>query len=393
MRAGVADPVVETLELEADDASAAQQQAVAQGYLVLASQTIFSFQSLFQSRKPFPVTLFCRELITLLRAGLNVVEAISALAHRTQDNQTERTNVYKELAVVLQSGLTLSLALEKSRVTFPRVLVASVRASELTGGLLQTLERYVAYADRVEALRKRLTSAAIYPSLVLGVAALVMLFLVGYVVPRFSLIYEDLGRELSLSTRWMVAWGHLVHQYGWLLLMGFFVLMGAALLLFRHPAWRAHMIRRLLKMRALGSRLEQFQLARMYRTLAMLLEAGVALLPALKLTRSMASEVMVARLEGVILEISEGQPVAAALQRHQLLDSVGWRMLSVGERSGEMGTMFNNVADFYEEDLGTWLDWITRVAEPVLMTVTGLVIGIVVLLMYMPIFELASSLQ
>lgn len=395
LSAGGADSAARIVLLEADDAGAAQQQAAALGYIVLSSAAVSGLQGFLEVRAPRrpPVTLLCRELITLLRAGLNVVEGITALANRARAGSAGRAAVYKELAGALQSGQALSVALTKSRTPFPGILVASVRASELTGTLLPTLERYVTYAERVDTLRKRLVNAAIYPSLVLAVAALVMLFLMGYVVPRFSVIYEDMGSELSRSTRWMVAWGHLVHDHGLLLLAAAIGIVTAMIATLRNESWRAAVLRRLFRTRVLGSRMEQFQLARLYRTLAMLMEAGVALLPALTLTRGMASEVLVPRMDAAIRDIGEGQPVAEVLQRQGLLDAIGWRLLSVGERSGDMGGMFDNVADFYEDDLGTWLDWVTRVAEPLLMTATGLVIGIVVLLMYMPIFELAGSLQ
>ena len=152
-------------------------------------------------------------------------------------------------------------------------------------------------------------------------------------------------------------------------------------------------MQRLWQLPAAGERMRVYQLARFYRTLGMLLRGGMPIGAALKMVSDLLRTQLKLQLHGAAEKINEGRSISYAMQLHQLTTPVSLRMLEVGERTGEMGEMMERIASFYDEEMARWVDWFTRLFEPLLMAAIGLVIGLVVVLMYLPIFELAGSLQ
>ena len=152
-------------------------------------------------------------------------------------------------------------------------------------------------------------------------------------------------------------------------------------------------MQRLWLMPAVGERMRMYQLARFYRTLGMLLRGGTPIGQALSMVSDLLQPELRAHLQGAAKQITEGRSVSYAMETHRLTTPVSLRVLQVGERTGEMGDMMERIAGFYDEDMARWVEWFTRLFEPLLMALIGLVIGAIVVLMYMPIFELAGSLQ
>jgi general secretion pathway protein F len=271
--------------------------------------------------------------------------------------------------------------------------VATIRASETTGGLSEALSRYVAYQTQIDAVRKKIVSASIYPALLMGVGLLVMLFLLGYVVPRFSTIYEGMGTELPWLSKLLLQWGQLLQSNGvavFVALAGGAALLGSAVTRPRARAWVMH---RAWQIPAFGTRMRIYQLARFYRTLGMLLRGGIPVRQALDMVTDLLHPALRAQLRLAAANISEGRSVSYSMEAHRLTTPVAARMLRVGERSGRMGEMMERAASFYDEEMARWVDWFTRLFEPLLMAFIGLVIGLIVVLMYLPIFELAGSVQ
>ena len=201
------------LALDATDEQDAHRQAIAQGYSVLSVQQERSVGGGLLSRGGrFPLVLFSQELLALLEAGLSLVESIEALLEK--ESRPEPKRILRGVVEQLYEGRTLSVALQKFPREFPDLYIATVRASERTGDLAQALQRYVGYQEQMESVRKKIVSAAIYPVILLAVGGLVTLFLLGYVVPRFSRIYEDLGSNLPLMSRLLMQWGQLLAANG-----------------------------------------------------------------------------------------------------------------------------------------------------------------------------------
>ena len=386
------DGRVEALDLEAFDQGAAVQQAEGRGYTVLSVRR----RALAWRRGArFPVALFSQELLVLLQAGLPLVDSIETLAQKEQraGRSTEVGAALERILATLRQGRPFSAALEQSPQAFPPLYIATVRASERTSDLPAALARYVAYEQQLDAIRKRLVNASIYPALLMGVGALVSLFLLFYVVPRFSHIYEERAVDLPVFSKVLLGWGKVVEVNG--AVVGLALLVLAALLfhVFRSASVRARLGDLLWKVPSVGERLKLYQLARFYRTTGMLLRGGMPLVAALDMGAGLLHPALRERLAAARRAITEGRPVAASLEEHGLTTPVALRMLAVGERSGNMGEMMDRAASFHDDEIARWIEWFTRLFEPILMAVIGLVIGAIVIMMYMPIFELAGNLQ
>lgn len=225
------------------------------------------------------------------------------------------------------------------------------------------------------------------------VGGLVILFLMGFVIPRFAHIYEDMRGDLPLLSRLLLKFGTLL-ETGWPLLLGLVAaLVAGAFHLARDPGARAWLARLAWRLPGLGERLRLVQLARCYRTLGMLLRGGIAIVPALDMVRGLLSAELSQRLVTAAGSIREGVPISVAFDSNGLTTEVSLRMLRVGERAGNMGDMMERSAIFHDEETAYWAEMTTKLLGPVLMLAMGLVIGVVVVLMYLPIFQLAESIR
>jgi general secretion pathway protein F len=379
---------VELLDFQAQDEASAVQALEGRGYTILSVRPKRSL--LWQSsRARFPVVLFSQELRALLQAGLPLVESIDTLA------QKERTDEWRLLlervAATLREGRPLSAALEQFPQAFGALYIATVRAAERTSDLAPALARYIAYATQLEAIRKRVVNASIYPLLLMAVGGMVALFLLLYVVPRFGRIYAERGGDLPLFSRWLLAWGQAVDEHGLLVLAVAAVVMVAAIYLVR--SFKEEIANLLWRLPAIGERLKVYQLARFYRTIGMLVRGGTPLVNALESAGELLHPLLRGRLTAASRAVAEGHKLSQSMEANGLTTPVAARLLVVGERGGNIGEMLESIAAFHDEEMARWVDWFTRLFEPILMALIGLVIGVIVILMYMPIFELAGSLQ
>src|SRR5712671_257175 len=346
---------------------------------------------LFKRAPQLHLAVFSQQLVSLLDAGLSLVESLEALAERDSNSGTQRT--LERVLGRLYEGQTLATALSEHPEVFPPLYVASVRASERTGALQEALTRYIAYAEQAEALRKTLVNACIYPAVLLVAGLLVTLFLMGYVVPRFSSIYEDVGTDLPFASRVLLQWGQLIDAHAGLVVgAAIAALVGAGYGAGR-PAVRVAAGRWLARIPAIGRQLHVYQLARLYRTVGMLVRGGIPVVQALRMSGGVVFAASRAAYAAATRAVTEGQSLAEAMERNGLTTAVAARMLRVGERSGNMGEMMERIADFFDEELARWVAVMTRLIEPVLMIVIGLIIGVIVVLMYFPIFQLAGSIK
>jgi general secretion pathway protein F len=212
-------------------------------------------------------------------------------------------------------------------------------------------------------------------------------------VPSFSSIYEDLGNNIPAASRLLMDWGRLLQSHGAAVgTVSAVVLFGISWALTRRGV-RAVILKALARLPKVGEHLYTYQLARLYRTAGMLLRGGMPAVQALNMSTGLLSEALRPNLLRAIRSISEGRSLAASLEQFALTTPVAARMLRVGQRSGNMGEMMERVAAFYDGELERSVDLLTRLIEPALMMVIGLVIGLIVVLMYFPVFELAGSIQ
>ena len=386
-----AGAAVEVIQLEAASAAQARAQLTALGASVLSvsrAQGLGQFSLVRTAR--FPLLLFSQELLSLLDSGVTIVDAVETLSEK--EARPEVRGVLQGIVGQLRQGKTFSAALEAAPQAFAPLYVATVRASEKTSGLSEALKRYVAYAQQLDTLRGKLVSAAIYPVLLIGGSSLVVLFLMGYVVPRFAHIYEDMGGDLPFMSRLLLQGGLLIEHYWSLMLIALGGLVAAMVL--GGGRWLVQKLLTLLwRIPSVGERMRVFQLARMYRTLGMLLRGGIAITQAMDMVAGLLTDAMQTRLLQAGASVREGQSISHAFEVGGLTTAVALRMLRVGERTGNMGEMMERIAVFHDDEMARWAEWVTRLLGPILMLIMGLVIGVIVVLMYMPIFQLAEGVK
>jgi general secretion pathway protein F len=383
---------VESIEFQAPDETTAVRQLEGRGYTVLSVRAKHALGAPWGSgSQRFPVALFSQELRVLINAGLPLVEAIDTLAQK--ERRDDFRAVLERLAAVLREGQPFSAALQEFPQAFSPLYIATVKASEKTSDLAPALARYVAYASQLEAIRKRVVNASIYPALLIAVGGMVGLFLLLYVVPRFGHIYAERGGELPIFSRLLLAWGQAVDKHGLVVLALLAALVIFVIYTVRLPKVRTAIGDMLWRVPAIGERLKVYQLARFYRTIGMLLRGGMPLVASLDMGAELLHPVLRGRLVAASRAISEGRNVSQSMDANGLTTPVALRMIAVGEKGGNMGEMLEQIAGFHDEELARWVDWFTRLFEPILMAIIGLVIGVIVVLMYMPIFELAGNLR
>jgi len=383
---------VSSMLLTAPSREDAIEQGRRQGFIVLSAKEHVSTISGFTNRQnKFPLLLFSHELLSLLNAGLSLVDAMETLREKESRQQTK--SILDQLMQALYEGLPLSGALEKLPAVFPPLYIALVRSSEKTGDLAEALRRFVEYQVQIDAVRKKVVSASIYPAILIVVGGLVILFLLLYIVPKFSVIYENKGDQLPWLSLVLLAWGRLLHEHMTFVLSGIAFLFSGATYILMLKSVRAYLGALLWKIPTVGERMRIYQLSRFYRTFGMLLNGGIPVIAAINMIKGLLPQHLESQLNLAEQDIREGIPISSAMESRGLTTPVAVRMMRVGEHTGEMGDMMERTGNFYDEEIARWIDWFTRLFEPVLMTFIGLVIGVIVILMYMPIFELAGSIQ
>lgn len=378
------------LELEASSEEEARRQVMDQGGMVLSVRRRFSGFT-FKSRTHFPLVHFSQELLSLQTAGLSLVESIETLLEKEQD--TGNRNIIQSILDKLYEGVTFSQALEEFPQAFPPLYIATVRASERTGDLAEALTRFIAYQTQMDFVRKKLVGASIYPVLLLAVGFLVSIFLMIFVVPKFSAIYDDMGSDLPWLSLLLIKWGQFVHERGWELAiaaLGVVALLGYTV---TRASFRANVLSLLWRIPAIGERMRVYQLARFYKTLGMLLRGGIPITQALEMVSGLLQAHFLPKVNAAAKHIREGKTISGAMEMEGLTTAVGNRMLRVGERTGMMGDMMERIGNFHDEEIARWVEWTTKLIEPLLMAFIGIVIGGIIVLMYMPIFELAGSIN
>ena len=391
-RALDAEHNLRSVDVDAVDLDDARRKLVEQRYQPLSFAPVGRLGAGFGARRDaFPVVLFAQELLALVDAGLSVIEAIEALVEKEPSprNRAVLTRIHGDL----RAGLRLSAALRQQGEIFPPLFVGMVQAAEGTSNLHEALSRYVDYRARLDTVRSKIVSAAIYPAILLVVGAGVALFLLGYVVPRFATVYQGSGRSVPWASQLLMAWGHFIAANAAAVVAAALLAVATLAALLRQSGFAQAWQRSIRHWPWVGERIRLMELSRLYLTLGLLLEGGLSITQSLTLAASVGSTATQLKIERMRRLIAEGQPLSAALAQQDLTTPVVTRLLRVGEASGQLGPMLRRAALFYEGETTRWVERFSKAFEPLLMAAIGLVVGLIVLLLYMPIFDLAGSLQ
>ena len=380
------------LTLEAANADEAEQQAQAQGLEVISVHNAgLGFGGRAERRQGrIDLLLFSQELLALLEAGLSLVEATEALVEK--ESAPEARRVLEGVITALYEGSSFSQALAAFPDVFPKLLVATLRASEQTGDLNEALRRFITHEERMREQRAKVVSALFYPGVVLAVAGLVSIGLMWFLIPKFSSVYEGGNRALPFMSRLIIDWGRLVTAYPWQTFLGSMAQVLVLIWIFSRPSVRRLISDRIWKSKALGSRLKIFELSRFYRATGMLLLGGIPAITAFSMVGGLLHPSLRTALLQASAEVREGRAISDAFLAQGLTTPIALRMLRVGERTGGMGDMMERIALFYDQDIDRWLEWFGKALSPILLVVLGIFVGGIVVLLYLPIFDIAGSL-
>lgn len=352
-----------------------------------------AWRALFKP-KPFGgarLVQFTQQLATLLGAGQPLDRALSILLELPEDEIAKRT--IADLREAVRGGASLSSALERQHGAFSRLYVNMVRAGESGGSLQETLQRLADYLERSRALRGRVINALIYPAILLTMVGFSLLFLLGYVVPQFAAMYENLDTELPLFSRIVLGLGGFVSDWWWLLV----AIPAVALWWFdrkrREPVFRAKFDEWLLRQKLAGPIVSKMETARLARTLGTLLKNGVPLLTALGIGgRILGNKALIADVESASADVKNGIGLSAALAKGKRFPRLALQMIQVGEESGALDTMLLKTADTFEGETSQALDRMLAALVPIITIVLALVIGFVILAVLMPMYQLTGSI-
>ena len=339
------------------------------------------------SRQEFLV--FNQELATLLKAGMPLVQSLDILRQRVTNATFKAVldGVYEQV----KAGTALSDAFAEHADLFPPVYAASLMAGERAGNLDEVIRRYVGYEKVIGAVRKRTLSALIYPVILVAMMTVLVGIIVLRVVPAFSEFYASFDRQLPLSTRIIVGVSNAAVANFWLMVVAVVAGVIAIVAWSKQPGQRARFDRVMLELPWAGETVRKFATAQLARTLATLLGGGIPLVNALEIgARSMTNRYLARELGDVVRRVREGQSFAAGLRAAGVFPDVAVKMVEVGESTGALQEMLNSLADFYDEEIETEVGRFITLVEPIILVVMGMIIALVVLALYMPLFELSS---
>jgi type IV pilus assembly protein PilC len=337
--------------------------------------------------------VFSRQFATMIDAGLSVVGALVILEQQTDDNALGE--IIREVRSDVEGGMLLSQAMARHPRTFDRLYIAMVEAGEAAGILDTVLDRVANQIEKEMKIRRRVKGAMIYPTMVLCFAFVVLVGMLLFLVPIFQDIFKDLHGELPMMTKVVVAASNGVRGY-WFII---FPAIGGSIWGFRY--WKRTpgglKVWERFKLRApagIGKVVLKITMARFSRTLATLVAAGVDILKALEISGTTAGNwVVESALADVRAQVHQGVPIAQPLIENPVFPPLVSQMVKVGEETGELEKMLEKIADFYEDEVDTSIQALTSIVEPLMMLGVGLIVGIIIISMYLPMFKLLQLVQ
>ncbi len=398
-RIGHADGTVLEERVEAEDEADARSRLDRRGMVVFAVRPAGYLKVLsgglpnLQRRLPAREFLvFNQELLVLIKAGLPIMRALEILAARSGTGAFQR--VLTDVRERVRGGSALADAMASHPRHFSELYVASLRSGERSGNVVEMLSRHQAFMKRMLAVRKKILSALSYPAFLLAVGVGVIVFLLTFVMPTFLDVYREAQSELPAATRVLMAAVDFAEQWAALLAAATVALAVAARLWRRTERGRRVMDGLLLRTPLVGSVMRTHYTIAVSRTLATILAGGIPLVPALRMvTDSVPNRVVADHLARVIERVKTGTGLAAAFSVDGFMPRMTLEMIEVGETTGALEEMLNQVADFHEEELERVLTRITTWVEPALLLTMGLLVAAVVITMYLPIFNLAGAIR
>ena len=337
------------------------------------------------------VAVFTRQLATMIDAGLPLVQSLEILSSQ-QDNKVFK-NVIRQIKEDVEGGSTFAGALAKHPSAFNELYTNLVVAGEEGGILDNILNRLASYIEKAEALKKKVKSALVYPSTIIGVAVIVVMILMIFVIPVFESMFKSAGQSLPLPTLIVLTISKMIKKYVLIFIPAFVLLIYLFKKYYQTQNGRAVVDSLLLKLPVFGPLLKKIAVARFSRTLGTLVSSGVPILDGLTIvSRTSGNRTIETAILSARASIREGETIAEPLGRSGIFPPMVIQMIAVGESTGALDSMLSKIAEFYEEEVDVAVANLTSLLEPFLMMFLGVVIGGVVIAMYLPIFNMANAI-
>jgi type IV pilus assembly protein PilC len=385
-------------EIHAPDPAAAREQLRIRGLLARDLDEVRasgddSVRNVFKSIKPKSLQIFSRQFATMIEAGLNVVGALVILEEQTSDKHLAA--VITELRADVEGGLLLSQAMARHPKVFSRLYISMVEAGEAAGILDIVLDRVAFQIEKATQIQRRVKGAMIYPTMVFVFATLVLTGMLLFLVPVFENIFKQLGGELPKLTQIVVDMSHFV-QNDWYIIFPVFI--GSIVGFFRwkksengRKHWDRFKLRLPMK---IGDVVLKLTMARFSRTLSTLVASGVDIIKALEITATTSGNWVVEQALGdVRARVHEGVTIAQPLIDNPIFPPMVSQMVKIGEETGELEKMLGKIADFYEDEVDASIATLTSIIEPLMMIGVGMMVGVIIISMYLPMFKMLTLIQ
>jgi type IV pilus assembly protein PilC len=338
------------------------------------------------------IVVFTRQFATMVDAGIPILQALDAMGEQASNPTFKHT--IATICEDIQLGSSLSAAFAKHPKVFDQLYINMLRVGE-TGGILSAiLERVALYLEKTEKLKAKVKSAMIYPTVVVSMAMLITIVLIVKVVPTFATIYDSLGQKLPVMTQMLIDFSNLL-QHQLLTIIGVIVA-----IIFLFTRYRQTNQGRLqtdiwaLQLPLFGDLICKVSVSRFSRTFSTLSQSGVAILETLdivgKTCGNRAIEVLVDEIK---ISVREGESIAVPLAKSKYFPPMVTRMIAIGEKSGQMEKMLSKVAEFYDEQVDTAVEGLTKLIEPLIIAFLGVVVGFIVVALFMPILSITNALH
>jgi len=337
------------------------------------------------------ISIFTRQFSVMIDAGLPLVQCLDILGQQQENKAFQK--VILQVRQDVEAGSSLAEAMRKHPQAFDDLYVNMVAAGE-AGGILDTiLQRLATYIEKIVKLKSQVRSALVYPVAVITIAVIVVYIILWKVIPVFATLFEGLGAQLPFLTQVVVTLSNFIGRFWWLI---FLLVIGSIIAVrqyYKTENGRYNIDKLLLRLPVLGLLLRKIAVARFCRTLGTLLSSGVAILESLDITaRTSGNAVLEEAILKVRKEVEEGKTIAEPLARSEQFPPMVCQMIGVGEQTGAMDTMLSKIADFYEDEVDAAVDALMSLIEPIMISFLGVVIGLIVVAMYLPMFSLISQI-
>ena len=385
-------------EVNAPDPTAAREQLRIRGLLAsqleeLPATGVDGVRTVFKAIKPKSLQIFSRQFATMIEAGLNVVSALVILEEQTDDKYLAA--IIRELRADVEGGLLLSQAMSRHTKVFSRLYISMVEAGEAAGILDTVLDRVAFQIEKATQIQRRVKGAMIYPTMVLIFATLVLTGMLLFLVPIFVKIFAQLGGKLPTLTQYVVDMSNILKS-DWFII--FPVLFGSIFAFFRwkksergHKQWDRFKLKLPMK---IGDVVLKVTMARFSRTLSTLVASGVDIIKALEITGQTAGNWVIEEALGDVRQrVHEGVPIAQPLIENPIFPPMVSQMVKIGEETGELEKMLGKIADFYEDEVDASIATLTSIIEPIMMIGVGLMVGVIIISMYLPMFRLLTLIK